>query len=488
MSTTFAAVVPVIDEAESIGSVVEDLRSAGTCCVLVVDGGSRDGTRDVAAAAGAIVVDEPRRGYGRACLTGGAMAISGDPHPHDAVAFIDGDGSCTGADVRRLVEALAAADVSLGRRPGDRIQRGAMPWHARLGNLLVAWMVSLRSGRRVRDLPPAKAIRSGTLASLRLDEAGFGWTVQFVARALADPSIRIAERPVSFLVRRGGTSKVSGSARASVSAGLSMTRVAIQATQPRPLIALMAKAPGPGLAKTRLASDLGPKATGELWSAMLADTGAHLLEAAARARASVLVVVPREADVSPVLDIVGGAWTPHIQQDPGLAAALTGAFLAAFDRGADRAIAVAGDVPSLPVDYLVDALARLAGDVAVLGPSADGGYHVVGLRWHGAARWLPRPLRHRRRARLAERLRMGFDVSMGGPSALDATRASLARAGWTIVLLPSWADLDTVADLRSLSKELDGDGVVAPRTAAWLAGHGPLADPGGTDASTMIRP
>ncbi len=488
MTLTFAAVVPVIDEASAIGAVVEGLRSVGACCVLVIDGGSRDRTRETASTAGAIVVDEPRRGYGRACLTGGAMAISGDPHPHEAVAFLDGDGSCTGADVRRLVDALTVADVALGRRPGNRIQRGAMPWHARLGNGLVALILSLRSGRRVRDLPPAKAIRSGTLASLRLDEAGFGWTVQFVARALADPSVRIVDPPVAFLERRGGASKVSGSPRASVIAGMSMTRVAIQATRARPLIALMAKAPGPGQAKTRLAPDLGPTATEGLWSAMLADTGAHLLEAADRAHASTLVVVPRQADVSPVLHIVGGAWTPRVQDDPGLAAALTEAFLAAFDRGADRAIAVAGDVPSLPADYLVDALVRLTSDEGVLGPSADGGYHVVGLRWRRAARWWPGPVRRRRRARLADRLRMGFDVSMGGPSALEATRVSLKRAGWTCVLLPEWRDLDTVADLRSLSTQLDGDGFVAPRTAAWLAGYGPLAGPDGTEASTTIRP
>ncbi len=467
----FAAVVPVIDEATSIAAVVEDLRTAGACCVLVVDGGSRDGTRDVASQAGAIVVDEPRRGYGRACLTGGAIAISGNPHPHEAVAFLDGDGSCAAADVRSLVDALGGADVTLGRRPTDLVERGAMPWHAQLGNRFVAAILSVRSGRRVRDLPPAKAVRAGTLAALRLDEAGFGWTVQFVARALADPSIRLAERPVSFLVRSGGTSKVSGSPRASIAAGLSMTRVAVQATRSRPMIALMAKAPGPGHAKTRLAPDLGAPATADLWAAMLADTGAHIMEAADHAQAIALVMLPRAADVVPVLGIVGRDWTPHVQSRAGLAAALSEVFLEAFDRGTDRAIAVAGDVPSLPVGYVVDALDRLEADEAVLGPSTDGGYHVIGLRWRSAPRWWPRRLRRGRRAQLARRLRIAFEVEMGGATALEATRACLAQAGWTSAMLPPWGDLDTVADLRGLADLLGRDAGAAPRTAAWFARH-----------------
>lgn len=469
MTLSFAAVIPVIDEAASIGPVVGGLRTAGACCVVVVDGGSRDRTREIAGAAGAIVVDEPRRGYGRACLTGGEIAGSDVPHPHEVVAFLDGDGSCTGDDVRRLVDALADADVALGCRPAASIEPGAMPWHARLGNALVAAVVSVRSGRRVRDLPPAKAIRAGALASLRLDEAGFGWTVQFVARALADPPLRVAELPVAFRCRQGGRSKVSGSPRASIAAGLAMIRVAIQATRPRPLLMLMAKAPGAGHAKTRLASDLGTAATDSLWEAVLADTAAHVLEAADASRVGVLAIVPRHADVAPVLGIVGRGWTSRVQQGDGLTAALTEAFLAAFDRGADRAMAIAGDVPSLPASYLVDALERLADDAAVLGPSADGGYHVVGLRWPGTPRWWPRPLRRRRRAALARRLAAAFAVPMGGTSALDAVRASLARASWTGILLPAWSDLDTVEDLRVLADELDGAAGAAPRTAAWLA-------------------
>ncbi|MEO5939679.1 MAG: glycosyltransferase, partial [Candidatus Limnocylindrales bacterium] len=96
-----AAVVPVLDEGVAIGAVVRGLLRNGACCVLVVDGGSRDDTRTLAGGAGAIVIEESRRGYGRACLTGAERALARDPaaksaanggHIHDSIAFLDGDG------------------------------------------------------------------------------------------------------------------------------------------------------------------------------------------------------------------------------------------------------------------------------------------------------------------------------------------------------------------------------------------------------------
>ncbi len=473
MSVRVAAVVPVIDEREAIGEVVEGLRRAGACCIFVVDGGSCDGTAEVAAAVGAIVVVEPRRGYGRACLTGGARALAHDPHRHDTVVFLDGDGSCDGEDLTALVAALATADVALGRRPTQLIAPGAMPWHARLGNHFVALGVSVRTGRRVRDLPPAKALRASVLERLRLDEAGYGWTVQLVARALTDPTLRVREVPVGFRRRQGGTSKISGSPRASVGAGLAMLRVAVQATRPRPVIALMAKAPRAGHAKTRLAAGIGEDRTAGLWAACLADTGANLVDAATVSGCELVVMLAEASDVKPILRIVGHVWTPLVQRGSGLAAALAEAFLAAFDRGADHALAVAGDVPSLPPAYVIDALRRLerGSDRSVFGPSADGGYHLVGLGWQGAPRWWPRVARQRRRARLARRLELAFNVPMGGASALEATRSGMIAAGWFPEDLAPWMDLDTVDDLRVLVAELDSDGRFAPSTKAWVTRH-----------------
>jgi glycosyltransferase A (GT-A) superfamily protein (DUF2064 family) len=474
------AVVPTIDEREAIGDVVHGLRGAGACCVLVVDGGSRDGTRDAAAAAGAVIVDEPQRGYGRACLTGAERAIRPGPdgHLHDVVAFLDGDGSCDPADLPGLVAALHDADVALGRRPGHLINAGAMPWHARLGNRLVAAIVTARSGRGVHDLPPFKAIRRATLERLALDDEGYGWTAQLVARALVEPSIRVLEVLVAFRVRHGGVSKVSGSWKASLRAGRAMIAVAIRETRPRPVIGLMAKAPGPGHAKTRLAVELGEEHTAELWAACLADVAGTVSAASRAGRASPIVMLARVADVDPIGRIIGPGWTPIVQRRPGLSAALADVFLTAFDRGADRAVAVAGDVPALPPSRVEAALAALDGGAhsAVIGPSSDGGYHLIGLRWRSARRWWPNQARRWMRGRLARRLETGFGVAMGGASALDATRLALGEAGWRVSTVAPWPDVDTLTDLRALVAELDSDGHWAPRTADWVARHRNVID------------
>ena len=481
MTLRVAAVVPVIEEREAIGAVVQGLRAAGACCVFVVDGGSRDDTCSVAAEAGAVIVDEPRRGYGRACRTGTERALAAGPegHTHDALAFLDGDGSCDPADLPALTGALEVADVVLGWRPRRLMDRGAMPVHAWLGNQLVTTIVAARGGRAVRDLPPFKVIRRATLERLALDDDGYGWTVQLVARSLIEPSARVREIPVAFHARRGGTSKVSGSWRASARAGRTMLRVALRETGGRPVIALMAKAPGAGHAKTRLAADLGEAHTADLWIACLADVAEAARKAAVEEGARPIVMLARTADADPVRRIIGPCWVPIVQRREGLAAALAEVFLAAFDRGADRAVAVAGDVPSLPPARIRAALDALDGSPrsAAIGPSGDGGYHLVGLRWPAAPRWWPGPIRRRRRSRLARRLETVFGrVRLGDGSALDATMEALRSAHWQVTFVPSWPDVDTLADLQTLARQLPGDGRWAPRTAAWVERHRAVID------------
>ncbi len=474
--TRVAAVIPVLDEAEAIGPLIAGLRLAGCCCAIVVDGGSADGTADAAEEAGGTVVHEPRRGYGRACLTGTerALAPAADGHLHEAVAFLDGDGSCDPADLPRLVAALADADVVLGRRPSSLLEPGAMPWHARFGNRLVAWMVRVRSGRRVRDLPPFKVINRLALGRIDADDERYGWTVQVIARAAMEPTLRIREIPVAFRVRRGGTSKVSGSWLASCRAARQMIATALRETRVRPVVGLMAKAPGSGQAKTRLAVDLGPARTADLWTAFLGDVAGMIAAACRAGRCQPLVMVANESDIDPIIDLIGPAWTPVVQRRAGLAAAIGDVFLAAFDRGADRALAVAGDVPSMPPSRIADALAALGGASgdAVLGPSRDGGYHLVGLSWRGAPRWWPARARRRRRAQLAMRLGSAFDaVPMGDATALASTTKRLADAGWVVALTAPWPDIDTLDDLRRHVHGQEGDADVAPRTAAWVQVH-----------------
>lgn len=479
-----AVVIPALDEAAAIGDVVRGLRANdAVCCVLVVDGGSRDGTTSIAADAGARVIHEPRRGYGRACRTGTEVALAtdaGDPaHRHDALAFLDGDGACDPADLAALVRATPAHDVVLGRRPRHRIQRGAMPWHARLGNALVARMASVLTGRRVHDLPPLKLVRADTMRRLAIDDDGYGWTAQLVTRALADRGLRIAESEASFRTRRGGESKVSGSWRTSIAAGRAMIGTVRREYHPRPLLAVMAKAPQAGHAKTRLARDIGEDATAAFWAACLGDAATGVRDAATASRAAMVTLVPGSADVEAVRSIIGATEDVRAQASVGLAGALVDVFLDAWDRGADRAVAIAGDSPTLGPGPILDALAALGStaNAAVLGPTPDGGYHLVAVRWRQPWRWVGPRRRRRARLELEHRLQLAFaPESLGTTSALDATRAGLSATGWQVRIGRAWPDIDTGADLRALARSRSTWATRAPRTAAWLDRHPMVID------------
>ena len=150
---TVAAVIPVLDEAATIVGVLAELREAGSHASIVVDGGSRDGTAELAHRAGAVVIREPRRGYGRACLAGAAAAAS------DIVVFLDGDGSDDPAFIPNLLGCILEGGAVLALAARSRREPGALLAHQMLGNRLVSLLVRLLHGVRVDDVPPMRAIR-----------------------------------------------------------------------------------------------------------------------------------------------------------------------------------------------------------------------------------------------------------------------------------------------------------------------------------------
>lgn len=212
------AVIPALDEADNIGRVVDSLSPYGLRRVVVCDNGSRDGTGDVARAAGAEVVVEPRRGYGAACLA--ALGhLRGDPP--DAVLFLDGDGA---DDVRRIPALLAPlradeADLVIGSRTLGRAAPGAITPVQRFGNVLSSTLVSLLFDVRFTDLGPFRAITWSGLERLAMADRDFGWTVEMQAKA-ARRGLRCAEVPVDARSRVAGQSKVSGTIEGSVKAGV----------------------------------------------------------------------------------------------------------------------------------------------------------------------------------------------------------------------------------------------------------------------------
>jgi len=208
------AIIPALDEEGAIGAVVRDLPRELVRRVVVVDNGSRDGTAAAARAAGADVVDEPRRGYGRACLAGIAAAPEAE-----AYLFLDGDYSDFPDEAPLLLAPLLAgrADLVLGSRMRRRGSRRALPLQARLGNRLAALLIARLDGARITDLAPFKAVRAEALRPLDLHEVTYGWTIELIVRA-AQQSLRIEEVPVRYRERLAGASKVSGNLRGSARA------------------------------------------------------------------------------------------------------------------------------------------------------------------------------------------------------------------------------------------------------------------------------
>ena len=220
-----AAIIPALNEQESVAHVIAGVPRDLVNEVVVVDNGSADRTAEVARAAGARVVWEKRQGYGYACAAGVA-AVGGD---YDVLVFMDGDGSDDGRQMRVLVEPIERdeADLVLGSRVLSPAARGALLAHQRLGNLLTTALVRLLYGQRITDLPPFKAIRHPVLVELGMHEMTYGWTVEMVVKC-ARHGFRIAEVPVTVRPRLGGRSKVSGTIKGTVLAAYHMLGVTLK--------------------------------------------------------------------------------------------------------------------------------------------------------------------------------------------------------------------------------------------------------------------
>jgi len=212
-----SVVIPTHNEAQSIGRVLADLPADTVTEVLVVDSNSTDGTPEIAAKMGARVLHEPRRGYGRACLTGLANA-----NAPDVVVFLDGDYSDRPAELPLLLAPITEgrADITLGSRLQDGRSARALPRHQVFGNRLAAGLIRLlysgRYGLEITDLGPFRAGRADVLRALALEETTYGWAVEMILKgALA--GFRVVEVPVSYYPRIG-KSKISGTLKGTVGA------------------------------------------------------------------------------------------------------------------------------------------------------------------------------------------------------------------------------------------------------------------------------
>ncbi|MEV3901872.1 glycosyltransferase family 2 protein [Mycobacterium sp. NPDC050551] len=203
-------VLPCLNEAASLPGVLSALPSGYRA--LVVDNNCTDGTADIARSHGADVVAEARAGYGAAVHAG--VVAAGTP----VVAVLDADGSLDPGELPALVAALdRGADMVIGRRRPVRGLR--WPWHARLGTAAVCWRLRQRHGLAVHDIAPMRVARRDALLGLGVVDRRSGYPVELLVRAAA-AGWQVTECDVSYGPRTGGKSKVSGSLRGSVVAGL----------------------------------------------------------------------------------------------------------------------------------------------------------------------------------------------------------------------------------------------------------------------------
>ena len=431
---TVKVVIPALNEARSIREVLEDIPE-WVDGVIVSDNGSTDGTGDLAAAAGATVVREMRRGYGRACLAA-LRAIDFC----DVVVFLDGDYSDYPHQMDRLLAPIARdeADMVIGVRTPAQGEGAALTLPQRFGTALACHLIRMIWGFTYADLGPFRAIRWSSLKCLKMGDPTYGWTVEMQVKALL-AGLRVAEAPVDYR-RRIGDSKVSGTLRGVVGAGIkipgTIARFALSPPRVRggaaDRLILFTRYPDPYRTKTRLIPALGALGAAELQRRMT-------LRTLATARA---LGTRRKLDIE--VSYTGASWRQMrrwlgtgvrytAQCKGGLGARLAGAFEKAFEAGSGRVVIVGTDAPGCDASQLPEALEALKTHDLALGPTTDGGYWLIGLR---------------RPADIFTGIRWGTD------SVLRATLRRASSCALSTFLLDPIRDVDRPEDLALLDPSL----------------------------------
>ncbi|MGR3220337.1 MAG: glycosyltransferase family 2 protein [Candidatus Anammoxibacter sp.] len=211
-----SVIIPAYNEEKSISLVIGDIPKQLVDQIIVVNNGSDDSTVLNAENAGACVVNEPARGYGRACLKG----IASLPDDTDIVVFLDGDYSDYPEDMKDLVLPIMndEVDMVIGSRISGKKEKGALMLHSSMGNMLASFLIRFFWGFRYTDLGPFRAIRYKSLMQIGMKDTNFGWTVEMQIKAVIN-KLRIIEVPVRYR-KRIGQSKITGTVGGSIKAAV----------------------------------------------------------------------------------------------------------------------------------------------------------------------------------------------------------------------------------------------------------------------------
>lgn len=198
-----SVIIPALNEAETISQVIQELEQytpyPDSTEILVVDGGSGDGTQDSVVNNGAKLIVEPRPGYGRAIRTGIERARG------NIVVIVDADATYETSDLPQLVDPLLQgnADVSLATRIGGKLLPGAMPQFNYVGNKIFTWLYNKLYHQSVSDTQTGfRAMTRKALQVIKLIEDDMAISTEILTQA-AKHGLRIFEIPSTYKLRVG---------------------------------------------------------------------------------------------------------------------------------------------------------------------------------------------------------------------------------------------------------------------------------------------
>jgi glycosyltransferase involved in cell wall biosynthesis len=211
-------IIPAYNEEQSIAKVINAIPKELVKTVVVANNNSKDNTKTQAEMAGAVVVDEPRPGYGYACLKG-IDFLSSRVNAEDIIVFLDGDFSDYPEEIPDIINPILQneADLVIGSRALGIKEKNAMTIPQEFGNWLATKLIRLFYGVKFTDLGPFRAITWLNLQQINMQDKTYGWTVEMQIKA-AKQGLRCIEVPVKYR-KRIGVSKVSGTVKGVILAG-----------------------------------------------------------------------------------------------------------------------------------------------------------------------------------------------------------------------------------------------------------------------------